>query len=103
MSYNTKIIKSKELLISIMDEEMRMTEESRTVDKTLKQDLKLKDLFKKYRVSELEGLIMITEIIRKLKFILKYSKNKYLYTDLNSSNVTLSRFFDIMINYVNSS
>jgi hypothetical protein len=83
-----------------MEEEIQITEESRFSDKTLKKDLKLKDLFKKNRVSELEGMIMITEIIRKLKFILKYSKDRYLYTDLNSSNVTLSRFFDIMINFV---
>ncbi len=83
-----------------MEEEVQITEESRFSDKTLKKDLKLKDLFKKNRVSELEGMIMITEIIRKLKFILKYSKDRYLYTDLNSSNVTLSRFFDIMINFV---
>ncbi len=89
-----------EILISIMEEEIQITEESRFSDKTLKKDLKLKDLFKKHRVSELEGMLMITEIIRKLKFILKYSKDRYLFTELNSSNVTLSRFFDIMINFV---
>ena len=85
-----------------MDEEKQLPEETRFNDKSLKKDQKLKDLFKRHRVSELEALLIINEIIRKLKFILKYSKNKYLYCDLNSSNITLTRFLDIMINYVNS-
>ena len=69
-------------------------------DKDLFKDRTLMEVFQKVQVSELEGLILITEIIRKLKFLLKYSKNRYMFTDLNSSNITLTRFFDIMINYV---
>ena len=69
-------------------------------DNYLFKDRVLMKVFKEVKISELEGLIIICEIIQKLKFISISSKEKYLYTELNSNNVTLTRYFDIIINYV---
>lgn len=66
-----------------------------------RKDISLKDLVKKEKISELECLIIITEIMRRMKFSCKYEKERHLYSELNSTNIYITRFFDIMINFVN--
>ena len=68
-------------------------------------NLNLKDLtFFSYmqngRLTDLESLLYIIEILTKNKLYSELSRDKFLNNDLNSSNIKLTKYLDIIIEYV---
>ena len=78
-----------------------MVEHDQHIDYYVKfKDLSLLKYIKKGPLSDIEGLLHTIDIIGSLKRHYDFSKDKYLFTNLNSSNITISRFLDVKINYV---
>ena len=64
------------------------------------KDLSLDKYIKKGPLGYVEGLLHIIDIMSNLKRQNDFSKDKYLFTNLNSSNIIFTRSLDIKINYV---
>ena len=64
------------------------------------KNLSLDKYIKKGPLGDVEGLLHIIDIMSNLKRQNDFSKDKYLFTNLNSSNIILTRSLDIKINYV---
>ena len=64
------------------------------------KDLTLEKYIKKGPLGDVEGLLHMIDIMSNLNRHNDLSKDKYLFTNLNSSNIILTRFLDVKINFV---
>ncbi len=64
------------------------------------KDLNLYDYMKKGPLSQIEAILHMINIFKYIKIHSSLSKEKYLFTNMNSSNIIISRSLDIKINFV---
>lgn len=64
------------------------------------KDIILAEYIKKGPLSDIEALIHIININNHLRLRADLSKEKYLFTDINSNNITITRFLDVIIDFV---
>ncbi len=66
-----------------------------------KKDICLNNYMENGALTELEAVIHLDQLINCLKLYFGCSAEKYFFSHLNSYNIKITRFLDLIINYVN--